>query len=282
MRSPTQSNSRVASLLRCVGAVILAIGTVGSSGCVWSVHKQGPLGASSSLDGIEARLRAETKQPEVELNPTTAADAPPVRIYSTLRVRNTKAGLTFGPPTLQVATTAAPFSLSDFKGANLPLQATQPDASGWYNIPLRAVQGNIDNQRLVRVVVPRKQGATTVDSAVYYLTYVKRWRWFNGITAPVLYRVNGNAGGFALANFAPSVAFGPRTFFGGGAHQFVGFNGMVTVYQSTETQQRPFSLGLGGILDIGGWVQAGMNYQFKDRRGYFVLGVRPEVWAPKK
>jgi hypothetical protein len=84
-----------------------------------------------------------------------------------------------------------------------------------------------------------------------------------------------------LDNFAPSLAGGPRWITGGGEHSYIGINGMVTVYRiaaDEADQSRPFSLGVGGLLDFGGWVQTGVNYQFKDQNAYLVFGIRPEIW----
>jgi len=265
-------------LLLVIPAIML------TSGCslwsnIWSVDRPDSAGSVTPPAGIQSTIKYEGKTPPRGLNQTTMSEAPGVRIFSTLVVTNMRNdGSQLGDPEIKVSKSPTPLSDSEWEGRPFTLVGRGPNRM---TVAVRNIPGRIDNRRYIKVVVPVRKNGQTVDSAVYHLQYVKRWRGWNGLSSPVLYRAVGNLGDFGLSNFSPSIAGGPRSYFGGGEHQFVGLNAMLTVYQSTENVDRPFSLGAGGIFDFGGWLQAGVNYHFKDRRGYFVIGVRPEVWKPQ-
>ncbi|MFT5086760.1 MAG: hypothetical protein ACI906_004951 [Candidatus Latescibacterota bacterium] len=148
---------------------------------------------------------------------------------------------------------------------------------GW-RVKIDDIPGRIDHRRLINFRVT-KAGETTQHN--YYVRYVKEWRLWNGLSSPVLYRIDGGPSSFGLSDFSPSIAAGPRWYYGSGRTKYIGLNAMLTIFTSSDKDDadRPFSMGVGLIADAGGIFQLGGNYQFKDKKAYIVMGIRPEIWS---
>lgn len=220
--------------------------------------------------GLTATLQNSPQAPSSPLRAGSPGGAPDVKAGAVFRVSDEN-GVR---PHLAIKVSKDPDGLLGFEDRQVTFPMMVDDG---YEVLIKNIPGNIEHRRYIAFRVARA-GAT--DTATYYLRYVKRWRWWNGFSSPVLYQAEGTLAEFGLDNFAPSLATGPRLFLGGGPNQYLGFNGLVTVFRVAESEDvaRPFSLAVGGIVDFAGIFQIGVNYRFKDEKLRFIIGVRPEIW----
>jgi len=212
---------------------------------------------------------------DVVLDPRRPGKAPGVSEHTIIEVVDKTNGHPI--PNVRVSVSRDPM-LGGLETRGLPATSPDPAING-HSFRAGEIQPpGIPHRRFIVLSV---QGNTASDTATYYLRYIDRWRWWNGLTSPILYRAQGSVSKFGVDDFAPSLAFGPRWFTGGGTNDYIGFNALVTVYRiaaDEPDQDRPYSLGVGGVIDIRGILQVGANYQAKDEKTYLIFGVRPEVW----
>jgi hypothetical protein len=133
---------------------------------------------------------------------------------------------------------------------------------------------DLGNNYLLRVVVaPPGSGY----EANYYFQHKQPWA-FSGVSAPILLRVTGSAAEFSLDNLAPSIAAGIRRNTENSKFPFIALNPLLSVWSvKKDDGSSAFSLALGGVVDISGYLQLGASHQFKDHKTYFIFGLRPEV-----
>jgi hypothetical protein len=151
-------------------------------------------------------------------------------------------------------------------------------ATGWrVTREMIASLNRLDNDRLI---VFDAKGANDSTTQVFAVRYRTPW---SGPTfvAPVLYRLDGTAGGFSAEGLAPSIGGLVKWFRGLSGPEYFGLIPLATVYRSEkdEDKSRPYSLALGGAIDLGGWIQIGSSYHFKAKRPAVIIGLRPEVWT---
>jgi hypothetical protein len=172
--------------------------------------------------------------------------------------------------TIQVSTDKTGSAFED--RTTLPLFKTKDG----FTVVIKDLQGGIKHEHWIRFRV--KDAAHNADST-YWVRYKQRWA-FSGFTSPVLYKIEGNANAFGLSNFAPSVAGGARYNFDGQSETYLSLNPILTVYKSGNDAaplDRPYSVALGLVGDISGYLQVGSTYHFKTQKWALVFGIRPEV-----
>jgi hypothetical protein len=156
----------------------------------------------------------------------------------------------------------------------LPVDATFRHDSTTYIFRWSDIKGSNDihHGRLVILRAKPKGG----QEYTFYMRQLKTWGW-SGISAPILYRVSGNAAGFKLDNFAPSLAGGLRRNRRSEKIAFLALNALMTVYSNPDTTSGKRALSLGAVFDAGGWVQLGWSYSFEAKEPSLVIGLRPEA-----
>lgn len=246
--------------------------------CFPALRKPSPGPQHASMP-VNASLQVRKNDKGTELSPNLPGNSPDVHDESRFTITTDPAGL---PLSCHAHVSQDADLFGRFDDYDCPPLGLTP--SGWSFDFKSLTTGpmhlhSLQHRRIVQLAF-QKPGIA--DSLTYYFRYIKRFKWWNGLSAPLLYQASGTVKAFALDNFAPSLAFGPRVFLGGGPTDFLGLNALVTISRSSAAADtaRPYSLGLGAIADFGGWIQVGANYQTKDGRWYLIVGVRPEVWKP--
>jgi hypothetical protein len=134
-------------------------------------------------------------------------------------------------------------------------------------IDLRQV-GGIQHNELITLSLTSAGGER---AAAYLRSY--RSMSFTGIRSPVLMRASGTAAGFRLENFAPSLAGGLQRNFASRDFSYLSGNALLTVYTLPESE---YALSVGGVIDLGGFLQVGPTYHTRDKQWNLVIGTRPE------
>ena len=183
------------------------------------------------------------------------------------------------------------------KKVSYPLNADQEylpldKGSGEFTLSRKSLKRANNKVRLehgsLLKIIPQTQTVsgidTTIEKWVGIYTIKQRFYYLNKIKAPILYTLKGDLSGAEIKKLSPSFGISivqlntDKDFL-----KFVSFDGLGTYTTRDEIgedgeSKTLYSFSVGFVIDVGGIIQFGSNYDFEQEKGYFVLGFRVDAW----
>lgn len=145
-----------------------------------------------------------------------------------------------------------------------------------------AYSKKLPNNRFLRIIALKKSDNSVLMEG--YFKVQKRFSFFKGFSSPVLFRVTGNPAGFNLYSISPSLGLNfIKWNFNNENFENISLDLLVTVTSYPKNQDTAesyqYTMAVGGVIDLGGYIQLGPSYSFLEKKTYLVIGIKPYLFS---